>query len=77
MTIDARPWEINGAEGPTVRREPTLADRKAQAQQDQANATAELADRVAKLEAKIDALIEALKPAQKGASKAEKSEKGA
>ncbi len=34
MTIDARPWEINGAEGPTVRREPTLADRKAQAQQD-------------------------------------------
>ena len=46
--------------------------RKAQAQQDQANATAELADRVAKLEAKIDALIEALKHAQKGASKAEK-----
>ena len=42
-----------------------------------AQATAELADRVAKLEAKIDALIEALKHAQKGASKAEKSEKGA
>lgn len=34
MTVDTRPWEINGAEGPTVRREPTLADRKAQAQQD-------------------------------------------
>ena len=51
--------------------------RKAQAQQDQANATAELADRIAKLEAKMDALIEALKPAQKVAGKADKAEKGA
>ncbi len=53
-----------------------IESRKAQAAQDQANATAELADRVAKLEAKIDALIEALKPKAK-AEKAEKSEKGA
>lgn len=46
--------------------------RKAQAQQDQANATAELADRIAKLEAKIDQLIESMKPAQKGAGKVDK-----
>lgn len=51
--------------------------RKAQAQQDQANATAELADRVAKLEAKIDALIDGLKAKSSKTEKSEKAEKGA